>query len=166
MKQFFRLPYSVTKRTKLQALQYKVLNKIINCNYWLNKIHIKDAPTCRFCDLEETVEHYFYACIITKQFWYAFQSWWNRNSGTNINIIYEKDVIMGYKREEDNFKVFNCCLLIGKAMIYKQKSINIQPDIYAFLCELKEFLNIEKQIANTQTDLDSVSDEWGDILEI
>jgi hypothetical protein len=37
MKLAYMLPYKVTKLTILQALQYKILNKIINCNYWLNK---------------------------------------------------------------------------------------------------------------------------------
>jgi hypothetical protein len=59
MKLAYILPYKVTKLTILQALQYKILNKIINCNFWLNKIQIIDSPKCRFCQKEDTIEHVF-----------------------------------------------------------------------------------------------------------
>ena len=32
------LPYTVTKVTYIQSLQYKILYKIVNCNYWLKKV--------------------------------------------------------------------------------------------------------------------------------
>jgi hypothetical protein len=80
MQTIYKIPYMATCRTHLQALQYKVLHKIINCNFWLHKITINDTPRCRFCREDETVEHYFYGCKITKHFWYAFQTWWNIHS--------------------------------------------------------------------------------------
>jgi hypothetical protein len=49
MKVIYKLPYKATKLTSLQSLQYKILHKIINCNYWLYKIHILDSPKCRYC---------------------------------------------------------------------------------------------------------------------
>ena len=36
-----------------------------------------------------------------------------------IDILFEKDVILGYVRNDDNFKVFNCCILVAKSMINK-----------------------------------------------
>jgi hypothetical protein len=58
MKSVYMLPYRVSKLTILQSLQYKILNKIINCNYWLFKIKIKDSPMCRYCAVDETIEHF------------------------------------------------------------------------------------------------------------
>jgi exonuclease III len=168
MEILYKLPYDTTKRTNLQALQYKILHKIINCNYWLHKITIKDSPQCRFCREDETVEHYFFGCKITKSFWYAFQTWWNTNTCTleNIEIFYEKDIILGYVREDKKYKVLNCCILIGKSMIYNQKSMEKNPDIYKFHCELKEFLAIETQISLNCNQLDVFQKEWGEILNI
>ena len=166
MKRVFVLPYICTKRTTLQASQYKTIHKIINCNYWLHKIKIIDNPNCRFCQEEETVEHFFYACEHTQNFWRAFRTWWNANSNLKIEALFEYEVILGKLKEEKENKVLNCCLLIGKTMIYKQKNLNKQPDIYKFHCELKDYIEIEKQIAIDQNTLDSISDEWGEIMNI
>jgi hypothetical protein len=162
----FRLPYLVTNRTNLQALQYKITYRIINCNSWLHKIQIVDSPTCKFCQEEETIEHYFFSCKTTKQYWKAFQTWWNGVTGQNIRIIEEKHIILGYFIPETEHKTFNCCILIGKAMIYKCKNMNVHPDIYAFHCELKEFITIEKSIATDLCTLQKLESEWGDILDI
>jgi hypothetical protein len=77
LKKVYSLPYNSTRSTNMQAIQFKILHKIINCNYWLQKIKIKDSPQCRFCKEPETIEHFFYSCLNTKQFWYAMLSWWN-----------------------------------------------------------------------------------------
>jgi hypothetical protein len=49
MKSVYMLPYRVSKLTILQSLQYKILNKIINCNYWLFKIKIKHSYVQILC---------------------------------------------------------------------------------------------------------------------
>jgi hypothetical protein len=162
----FKLPYIVTSRTDLQALQYKITYKIINCNYWLHKIHIIDSPLCRFCDKEETIEHFFYACKVTKQYWKAFQTWWINATGQDLSVIQEKQILLGFSNEESEHKVLNRCILIGKAMIYRTKNLNVQPDIYTFHCDLKEYISIERGIATDVSKLSKLEDEWGDILDI
>ena len=166
MEKIHKQPYKSTNRKNLQSMQYKILNKIINCNYWLHKLTIKDTPKCRFCLEDETVEHFFYGCKVTKAFWKAFQTWWNQYTENEINIIYEKDVILGYDRDTDEFKVFNCCILIGKSMIYQQKYYDKQPDIYTFHCELKDYLAIETNIALKTNLLDTLNKHWGEILNL
>jgi hypothetical protein len=166
MQQIYKLPYRSTKRTYLQTIQFKILHKIINCNFWLNKIKIKDTPKCRFCIEDETIEHYFFGCETTKSFWKVFQTWWNQFTLDEIDIIFEKDIILGYIRDTDIYKVLNCCILIAKSTIYQQKSYDKPPDIYKFHCELKEFLEIESLIALNNNCLSAFNKEWGDILEI
>jgi hypothetical protein len=85
---------------------------------------------------------------------------------THIEIIYEKDIILRYIRDGNDFKVFNCCILIGKAMIHQQKSIDKQPDIYRFHCDLKEFLAVESQISLNKNQLAVLEKDWGELLEI
>jgi exonuclease III len=162
----YTLPYKVTRSTNLQALQYKILYKIINCNHWLRKINILDSAKCRFCEEEETIEHFFFRCPLTKQFWKVFLSWWNHNGNSYTNALYEKDILMGYMREKSDSKILNCCILIGKAMILKEKNLNKQPDLYIYLCDLKEYLDIELSIARKHSTIDKLVDAWGEIMEI
>jgi hypothetical protein len=166
MMKVFKLPYIVTRRTDLQSLQYKITYKIINCNYWLHKLQIIDSPKCRFCEEEETMEHFFFACKVTKQFWKAFQTWWIGITGHELKIIEEKDVILGYFNTDSEHIILNRCLLIGKSMIYKKKNTTLQPDIYAFHCDLKEYILIERKISSDLNTIAKLENEWGDILDI
>jgi hypothetical protein len=168
MKLVYTLPYRVTKLTILQALQYKILNKIINCNYWLYKIKILDKPTCRYCEAEETIEHFFFDCALTKQFWYAFLTWWNTGEHySNPDTLEEHDVILGYNLCDKNERTLNCCILIGKKMIYEQKSYHKnQPDIYKYHCDLKEVIRMEKQICTKNDTLIEFYKIWGDLVNL
>ena len=154
MKSVYMLPYRVTKLTTLQALQYKLLNKIINCNYWLHKIKIIDSPICRYCEKEETIEHFFIDCAITKQFWHAFLTWWKAAGNIYPDILEENDIILGYKPLENKEITLNCCILIGKKMIYEQKNYHKkQPDLYKYHCDLKNVIEVERHICTKNSTL-------------
>ena len=168
MKLIYKLPYRVTKLTILQSLQYKILHKIINCNYWLYKIRIIDSPKCRYCDEDETIEHFFFGCTVTKQFWYVFLTWWKAAElDTCPNILEENDVILGYHLTDPNEKTLNCCILIGKKMIYEQKNYHKkQPDIYKYHCDLKEVIEIERQICTKNGKLSEFYKVWGNLVNL
>jgi hypothetical protein len=164
MKNYYLLPYKVTRWTTLQALQYKIIYKIINCNYWLHKIKILDSPKCRFCDKEETLTHFLFSCKATKQFWHAMLTWYNTITLENIDELTERDIILGYNKDENI--PLNSCILIGKAMIYKGKNQNTQPNIYAFHLDLKEYIGIELNIHKKNNSYDTLLDILGALLDI
>jgi hypothetical protein len=169
MLRIYNIPYISTKRTNLHSLQYKILYKIINCNYWLHKLKVIDSAKCRFCTELETMEHYLYSCKITKQFWKSFLQWWNTVNEDQVDALYEKEIILGYitnSKEGKINKTLNCCLLLGKEMIHNQKSNNKQPDLYVFHLHLKDYILTERIVAINQNRLDIFIDEWGEILEM
>jgi hypothetical protein len=165
LKKVYTLPYISTRSTTLQALQYKILHKIINCNYWLHKIRIKDSPQCRFCRDPETIDHFFYSCENTKHFWYAMLRWWNSTQEIELRELKEKDIMLGHLPGEVN-KALNCCILIGKNMIYRSKNNNKQPDIYAFHVDQKNYLETERFIHTRDDKLEMFLDLWGDAANI
>jgi hypothetical protein len=164
MKNYYTLPYKITRWTRLQALQYKILYKIINCNYWLQKIKIADSSKCRFCDKEETLMHFLFSCKATKEFWHAMLTWYNSITLENIDELTEQDIILGYIKN-DNIPL-NSCILIGKAMIYKTKNQNTQPNIYAFHLDFKEYISIESDIHQRNKSHDTFIDTWGALQDI
>jgi hypothetical protein len=168
MKVIYKLPYKATKLTSLQSLQYKILHKIINCNYWLYKIHILDSPKCRYCEEQETIEHFFFGCKVTKQFWYVFLTWWKASEmDTCPNTLEENDFILGYNLHNPNEMIFNCCIMIGKKMIYEQKNYHKkQPDIYKFHCDLKEVMEIERHICTKNGNLGEFHKVWGNLVDL
>ena len=143
----YTLPYKVIRLTNIQSMQFKILYKIFNCNYWLHKIKILDSPGCRFCNEVETLDHYFFSCKVTNEFWAAFMTWWNSHDVPFLETLSEIDVLLGLLCSHEVGNILNCCLLIAKWCIYTSKSLNKQPNLYAFHYDLNQFLRIEEQIA-------------------
>jgi exonuclease III len=167
MKLAYTLPYRSSKLTILQSLQYKILSKILNCNYWLYKIKIKDSPKCRFCEEDETIEHFFFGCEKTKDFWYFFLRWWNALGNNTPNILEEKDIILGHNLSNNKELTLNSCILTGKKMIYEQKNYkNQQPDFYKFLLDLKNVVETERHISIKNNKLDCFLDFWQNIADL
>jgi hypothetical protein len=119
----------------------------VNCNYWLKKIRILDSAKCRFCEKEETIEHFFYACKVTKLFWKSFLNWWNKLNMMHVEELHENSIILGMEWSDHVGKVFNCCILISKLVIYKTKNSDTQPSLYDFIFELKNYVLIEENIS-------------------
>ena len=87
----------------------------------------------------------------------------------NINpkVLEEKDIILGYNLEDKKENVINCCILIGKKMIYENKTYkNKQPDIYDFHCDLKDIVEIDRQISIKNNNLSAFEAYWGEITNL
>lgn len=54
--------YESTRETKLQALQYKIINRIIICNQYLKQLRIKQTENCPSCNQTETISHFLLDC--------------------------------------------------------------------------------------------------------
>ncbi len=62
------MPFVTIGDTRLQAFQYKLINRIIPCNKCLFDIKIKDNPQCNYCCAEDNIQHFFLFCNNTYQF--------------------------------------------------------------------------------------------------
>ena len=136
----------------------------MNCNYWLHKIRIIDTPKCRFCEDVETIEHYFYECKLTYEFWSAFLTWWNTLDIPPLKELHSQDVLFGFSNMYNEGKILNCCILLAKWCVYSSKSKNVQPNIYQFHCELKHFLKVEEAIALENKNHENFWFPWFNIL--
>ena len=58
-----------------QSYQYKILNRILNCNDRLFRWKIKAGRECDFCGMTDTLEHRLFECTEEKQIWDSLQSW-------------------------------------------------------------------------------------------
>jgi exonuclease III len=159
-----KLPYKCIRDTRTQTLQYKLTHKILNTNSWLHKIKIIDSPKCRFCKLDETIEHFMFQCNKTKEFWKYVTNWWNKLNLFEIDELLEKDIILGVANETMNGLTLNTIILIGKASVQNNKMNNKQPDTYTFLCQLKFYLRIEEEIHIKNKTIDTFLEKWENIM--
>ena len=92
-------------------------------------------------------------------------NWWNGTQVIEIEELHEKHILLGYLPGETN-QALNCCIMLGKNMIYNSKNNNKQPNIYAFHVDLKNYLEIERFISTRDEKLSTFTDIWGEVAEI
>ena len=65
----FNLIHYSAKEPYLQSFQYKIINRILNCNYNLYMWKIKNNPQGIYCRSLDTIEHHPFFCPPSKTFW-------------------------------------------------------------------------------------------------
>ena len=60
----YRLPYSTTRETKLQSLQYRIIHRIIPCRKWLFIQHVVDSSICNICGEPDDILHFLIKCSV------------------------------------------------------------------------------------------------------
>jgi hypothetical protein len=138
----FSIP-RVVKDTKLRAFQYKILFRLIICNYYLNKIGKSTTDKCNKCDKVDNITHFMWECNETNIFWVQFSDWWSKSTQEKIKIT-KNDTIFGLLNAPDSL---NACVLFAKWFVYREKINSRNTNFFKFRCELKYRLAAEKIIA-------------------
>jgi len=166
--EFFYLPYSVTRETKLQTFQYKILHRIFPCRYWLHICKVVNNDKCLICTETDSISHYFIDCVPNQTFWQCLTRWVSR--ALDINLLLKKqDILFGIpKSRATNISithkhVINYCLLLAKWYIYINKESHLQ--LYGFLVLLKQKLSTEKIILLKLGQVRKYERIWKHLLE-
>lgn len=119
-KETWMLPRLVTAETRLRELQWKILNNIYPTNILLNKMKVKLSNKCDLCpDKVDYIEHFFYECIYTRQFWKRVTSLLTGKIETKVEFTVN-DILFGMVKGEmsdNDFKLINYYILLGKMCI-------------------------------------------------
>jgi hypothetical protein len=118
-----------TKDTKLISFNFRLIHRIIATNDFLKRINILDDNKCTFCKREnESIEHLFYDCNITSQFWYSFIEHF-APSCPNIVHLSKKETLLGNEQLDS---LCNFLLIFAKYYIYTCRFNMQNLSIYAF----------------------------------
>ncbi len=90
----FLLPYTIVKEPYLQSFQYKILNRIINCNEKLYTWKLINDNKCKYCGEIDTLEHHFFDCQVSKSIWERLYNWTRDNLETHFRLAL-CDVLFG-----------------------------------------------------------------------
>ena len=111
-KEIYSLPFRTSLDTKLREFQYKLLNRCLVINSFLNKIGIIPSPASSFCgELNESLEHFFICCRYAKDFWAEVIKWFD-NQGVKIKHLSDKKYNVWYsevRRRVIYQSYFNSC---------------------------------------------------------
>ena len=160
----FTLPFKSCDETYLQSFQYKIIHRIIPCNYWLHVLKVKENPECERCKVNDTIPHYFIHCSMLNNFWTFLSNWWLR---TFKAIIPNEDSFIIFGIETDTHSViFNYMLILAKWYIYRCKAIVIKNiDFFDFLQFLKSKLVLKQLYYKYNDKMHAFDSKWGALFE-
>ena len=160
--QIFSRTFQITKETYLQSFQYKILNRILNCNERLQKWKIKSSNKCDDCGEVDSIEHHLYFCATSKTFWKKLKTWLIDNLGFGIELTV-CEIIFGIPAYNNpDLKLINFVILIGKWYLNHSKTQNKSIYFLDFISLIKEKTEILRNISIINNEeVDSwVSDLW------
>ena len=145
-------PYKVTRETKLQSFQYKVLHRILACNKYLSDIRAKDSSECLYCDSAvDILDHFLVKCPPVAHFWRSVVKWMNIVAKLDTGMLDEHELILGVYRKVPKRDIINNILLRVRFYIYRQRLYHkCQLDILQWLREFKHCLLSEQYICNIE----------------
>ena len=101
-KKIYGLPHRVALDTKTRKFQYKLLNRCLPTNVFLNKIGIIASPACWFCgEADESLGHFFVTCHYTKKFWGEVIKWLG-DQDIEITSLSNKGLMFGIIDDQEN----------------------------------------------------------------
>ena len=120
---------TVSSEMFIRSFQFKILNDITFTNSRLAKIGYVQDDFCTFCKVSpETVNHLFYECIHTNQFWKDFKNFWFALSGKHVEFSLQ-DILIGKLDEVSD--LLNYFLIVAKWHIWTSRKRSLAPDIAA-----------------------------------
>ena len=155
---YYTLPYKVTKESKLQMFQYKILHNILVTNSKLYYYQLRTNNRCSFCEIyKETIMHLLWDCKSTKSLWLQVQDWLR----PEFNIIFTADtILLGSPRMNNNIPI-NHIILITKYYIYVSRCLDVIPIFKGLLDRIIYTIKIEKSIDARQANI-----KWSTIENI
>ena len=114
------LPNKISNEPYLQTFQYKVLNRIVNCNERLFKF--KKSENCLNCNQVDTIEHHLVSCEISRKMWKKLEEWITQNLDINFPLT-ECEILFGIPNNNDiKIQIINFLILLTKWFINHKKT--------------------------------------------
>ena len=136
----YTLPYKITKETYLHTFQFKILNRILNCNEKLFTWGKVNTNTCSHCIDVDTIEHHLFYCPKSNNIWDCLSIWLTNHLQINHNFTI-CEVIFGTITENNHqYFIINFLILITKWHINKCKTNNLEIYFFDLLYTLKQKL--------------------------
>ena len=160
----FSLIKSIAFESFVRCFQFKILSDILFLNSRLVKIGAVESDRCTFCqDFQETLEHFFFQCPYSTEFWINFENFWLRITKEQRKLDY-MNIIVGILDSRND--LLNYFIVLGKLYLWNCRRNKQTPLFTLFESIVKNKYNIEKQIAS-QNDLSlkKFQAKWKPFLE-
>jgi len=118
----FLLPSKIIKEPYFQSFQYKILNRILNCNDKLYTWKLIDSNLCKYCKQVDTIEHHLFECPASQKIWEQLENWIYMNLECTFPLTI-CEVIFGIAIKNNiDIDIIHFMVLINKWYINKAKT--------------------------------------------
>ena len=136
----------ISNASKLQYLQYKILNRCLVTNITRSNWDKSIDGKCTFCDTKmETILHLFVECKKIKKQWVNLSRWFSYFN--KINLTFDAQTIIFNKYEGPHKLLMNTMILIMKQFIYSSKCKKEAISFQGFIGKVGYWYNIEKHLS-------------------
>lgn len=157
------IPIKACRTPKLRELQYKIINNYLNTNKQLKIYGIKESGLCDICNENiESIIHIFWECPRVKTIWLQFNEWWIDITGTNVNEINQRTILLGSEEDFDHNLLYNHLILIIKYYIFRNKDNN--PSFTAAKVSVNSVKTTEEFIARKNGRIEDFLKKWEPIM--
>ena len=157
-KQIYALPFTVTKSTKLQSLQYRVLHRFFPTRRFLCIRKVTDDPFCPDCGEIDTIQHFFVECEEIKTFWAELIERLNQKVPRQQHVhIDSKTILFGSLKVTD---AVNFIILNGKQYIAIKKFREETVTSNQFIPYLEQQFNFELVNAMKSKTIGKFKERW------
>ena len=144
----FNILKKSTKDTKLWWIQFRILHQILTTNRSVSKFKPEQNHLCSFCNAHsETIQHLFWECRKTKQFWISLSEFINKRAIHSHNFRFTHNLVFfGVCDSIQTDNICNLIILMAKFYIYRCKVQKNDLNLKVFILELYNRYSIEKCI--------------------
>ena len=166
----FTLTSTIRLEPYFHSFQYKLINRLLNCNYNLYTWKIKDSPSCNHCGQIDTIEHHLFYCSYSKIFWKEIQIWMQKNLTVTTSCDYTVcEILFGIGIQERNMSapvtLENIIILLAKWFLNRLK-VESKPFIISeFINLLKRKLEIYRVTFGSTESLERVDNEMQKLIQ-
>lgn len=142
--------YSSTRKTKLQAFQFKLIHRIVPCRTYLKQIRIVDSDKCPICGKKDSIIHFFYWCETVAAFWSGVCGWFKRaEEEIYLDHLTPEEFLFGIPKDHRHSAIINNIVLNVKYYIHREKLFHEgKLELFQWLQEFRAKLQIERWICN------------------
>lgn len=162
-KDWHLLPYLLSHEVQLQSFHFRIMYRVIPCRVYLAQIKIRDSDACVRCAEQDDLFHFFFECPCVKDFWDSLATWMGGMEGVRDfpDDLTEEEFLLGIVSRPGDFSLFNYILLCAKFYVYKVTVFQAgEPDLYQFLVDLKNRLEIERLICYADASFSKRFKRW------
>lgn len=121
-KEAWSLCFTCTYESRLQVLQWKILMNIFPTAIILSRMKIKPSENCEYCNVRESINHFFFFCPTRKKLWNKVENTISFLFAKRHKLTW-KDAIIGVFSSDlfgkQEIKTINTIILLAKLSISK-----------------------------------------------